>query len=63
MGKHRISAPSLPRNVKKPASIDVWGRHGSAALVGEAGAVYLNGRVVKYSDNTLVRLIERIKSL
>lgn len=63
MAKHRISAPSLPKNVKKTASIDVWGRHGSATLVGEADAFHLIGPVVKYSDSTLVRLIERIKSL
>lgn len=63
MAKHRKSTQSQPKNEKKLTRIDIPGRHGSVALVGEADAFELIGSVVKYSDNTLVRLIERIKSL
>ncbi|MHB1481148.1 MAG: hypothetical protein ACYC7M_09235 [Bellilinea sp.] len=63
MAKHRKSAQPPQKNSKKLTSIDLLGRHGTTALVREADAFDLYVPVMKYSDNTLVRLIERIKSL
>jgi len=63
MAKNQKSAQPQLKNSKKLAPIEVRGRNSTALLVGEADAFDLFGPVVKYSDNTLVRLIERIKSL
>ncbi len=56
--------PALPQmKTKIRANSDGSSRFGIAPLVGEGETGDLTGTLANYSNNTLSRLIERIKSL